>query len=1135
MTFDEMLAQVLALLQREGRVSYRALQRRFDLDQEYLEDLKAEIIDAKRLAVDEAGKVLVWTGEPRTAGTSPTHRQRAPLSYTPRYLAEKILTSRSAMEGERKHVTVLFADLEGSTALAEAVDPEVMHEVLDGAFDLMLAEVHRVEGTVNQFTGDGIMALFGAPIAHEDHVVRALHAALGIQRAFAAYADTLRRSQGINLRLRLGIHAGPVVVGKIGDDLRMDYTAQGFTTHLANRLQTLAKEGAVYVSQEVQQEAEGFFQFEDLGPFTIAGSVQPVQVYECTGLGHVTSRLELSLRRGLSTFIGREQELDQLGALWAMARGGQGQMVCLVGEAGVGKSRLVYEFRRTLTGIRFLEAQTLSYGHAMPYHAFLPLLRSVLGLTDSDHPQQQRERIRSRLYDLDPAYADDEPFLAHLLGVPLEPQQLPSLPPQEQKRRTQQACLQLILQQAANTPLCLLIEDLHWLDSGSQELLDLLSATLDQRPVLLLGTTRPDFRPTWGERPGRHWLTVAPLSREHTETFVCHWCRPLGASGTLMTLICERTEGNPFFVEEMLRALQERQLLEVQNGSYVIQVSTHVEIPSSIHGLLAARVDRLGDAMKEVLQVGAVIGREFPLWLLEATVDRTPLHAELMALQRLDLLAEKTALPEPVYLFTHALTREVVYASLLNQAKKKLHGQIGQALEQRYAGRTQELVHLLHHHFSLAEDWPKAVRYGWQAAQKSCRMNHLHEALMLFEQAQTWLTHLPQDRSQQETLIDLQLDMDWALLYSGQPDRLLEICREAEAVARALQDRIRLGKVFFLYSAAYAFKGDYTQAEPYALQALEQLAGSGEEALIAATQFAFAIGYNAQGQWKKAAPLLAESLRAQEAQGLQTAYPEWGFDFLPYAFGCAALAYNLALQGRIAAAQDLLHKGYQPEIERASNPVTKAHYAGWHSLFAALIGEDCGALARAEELLTLAAAADAPILRFGGYTAQGTALMAVERFAAAREAYTHALQAIAGTSHRDALGLVYANLARANLALGDWSAAQHYYQAGLPLVQLTPERESPRFDYVQGQLLASQQSPDLAQAAACFERSIQADETAGAVVLAAQTRFSLAQVLARQGDDARARSLLATLRDQFQAWGIPVWQHKCAQALTTLE
>ena len=461
-------------------------------------------------------------------------------------------------------MTVFFADLQGSTALAQAIDPEVIHEVLDGAFALMLAEVHRVEGTVNQFTGDGIMAL---------------HAALGIQRAFAAYAAELRRLRGISVALRIGLHTGLVVVGKIGDDLRMDYTAQGFTTHLANRLQGLAREGSIYVSEAVRQQAEGLFRFNDVGACTVAGIAQPVRVYACTGVGQATSRLAAALRRRVSQFVGREREMALLHELWTRACHGQGQAVCLFGEAGIGKSRLAFEARDTLTGGRLLEAQTLSYGQQTPYHAIVPLVRALLAVSGDAAPHEQRQQLRTRLEATHPALASDEPLLAHLLGLPVEPDQLPAFSPEEHKRRLQHACLQVLRQQATDMPLCLCIEDLHWLDPSSQEVLDALVTSLARLPILLLGTARSGFRHTWADHTYFHRLTIEPLANEHTDALILDAFRPYDASADLKGLIRERTEGNPFFVEELLHTLREHELVTLRDEVYVFITTALGDFP----------------------------------------------------------------------------------------------------------------------------------------------------------------------------------------------------------------------------------------------------------------------------------------------------------------------------------------------------------------------------------------------------------------------------------------------------------------------------------------------------------------------------------------------------------------------------
>lgn len=1040
-------------------------------------------------------------------------------------------SERSVVQAERKHVTVLWAALQGVTALSQAVASEVLHDLLERVFHLFYTEVSRVEGCIVQHTADSMTALFGAPIAYEDHAVRALHAAREIQYGLNVYARELQRMHGVNLTLRLGLHTGPVVVGSLGNDA-WGRVAQSFTARLAYHLQEHAQAGSIYVSDAVRQQTEGFFQFNDLGVRRLPEVAQPLRIYVCIDVAKGSSRLQASLRRRVSVFLGRERDIEFLKALWTKANHGQGQVVCLFGEAGIGKSRLAYEFRQTVRAASVLEAQTLSYGQSMPYHAIIPLLRSVLEISDNDLLPRQRQHVRARLAAIQPLLADDEPLLAHLLGISVVPPQLPPLPPEEQKQRLQHICLQVIVRHTSTKPLCLLIEDLHWLDRSSQELLDRLVAALARLPILLLGTARPGFHHAWSDYTYFHRLNLEPLAEAHTDTLVRNHFWPHDASNALKALIREHTEGNPFFVEEMLHSLQEDELVALQGNKYILKASKKPEVPSSVRDVLAARIDRLASDPKEMLQIGAVIGRAFPLWLLEVITHRTHLQTNLAPLCQLELIYHQAALPEPTYVFKHALTQEVAYESVLPQTRKMLHGRIAQALEGRYAARLEEVVPLLAHHFSLAGFWLQAVQYGWQAAQKAYRLGQLHEAVMLLELAQAWLLQLPESQSRQETLIDLQLDTGWSLLYLGQSDRLSRMCRDAEPVACALGDHVRRAKVCFLHGLSYCFRSEYKHAELYFLYALKHLEEAGEDTLITSTTLALL--YNAQGQWNKAAPLLTASIQTYEARQIQTTYPDWGLDYLPYAMCCVVLAHILALQGRVKEAKAVVHKVSTPALHHAANLVTKAHCAGWYSLFAAVLGEDLGALAYADDILTRTTEIEAPIFRFGGYTAKGTALLAVEDFAGVRKACEQALQAVAGTSHRDGLALVYANLTRANLALGDWAAAKCAYQAGLPLVQLTPERDTPRFDCLNAQLLASGNAPDFAQAEAFFAKSMQADEAAGATLLAAQTCFFLAQMLLCKGDDARARALFTTLHEQFRRWHVPVWQRKCKQALTSL-
>jgi class 3 adenylate cyclase len=654
---------------------------------------------------------------------------------------------------EYKLVTVVVAGLRGVMTLAQAVEAEALYALLRRTAALMREEVERFAGAVTQCTGERLVALFGAPLAQEDHVVRALQAALGLQRDVAALADELRHTRASELRLGVGVHTGSVVLGPLSPDAPPDVAVPGFPIFLAERLQALATEGAIYVSEAVWQQARSFFRFQERGKCALPETAQPVHVYACTGAVPRVSRLMASLYRHQSPLLGRERDLERLGSLWARVCRGQGQVVVLFGEAGVGKSRLADAFQRTLPAGHTLAAHALSYGQAMSYHALLPMLRTVLGLSDHDTPQQHRQVLRAWLTAVPPSLAAAAPLLADLLGVPLEAAAPPPLPPEEQKWRLQHACVQALLQAVTAQPLCLLIEDLHWLDPSSQELLDLLMAAVAGQPVLVLGTARPGFRDAWSDYTYYHRLTVAPLTEELTATFIDNYLQPYGAAPALTALLRARTAGNPFFLEEMLRTLREQGLLVVQDDGYNVPPEASLVLPVSVQGLLAARIDRLPAEAKALLQKAAVIGTDVPLALLRAIADvaEATLHRGLVHLQAAELLYETHLFPEPEYTFTHALTHEVAYGSLLLEQRRRLHARVVAVLEQRHAGRLAEVasgaqdlsagrqdpeqVESLALHAFRGAVWDKVVTYGRQAGARANDHAAFRQAATYFEQA----------------------------------------------------------------------------------------------------------------------------------------------------------------------------------------------------------------------------------------------------------------------------------------------------------------------------------------------------------------------------------------------------------------
>src|SRR6266702_1715310 len=549
-TFEETLAQVIEVLRRERRVSYRALRRRFGLDEEYLADLKVEIIQAKQLATDEDDTILVWTGE--ATPTSVSTLERPPLTYTPAHLSEKILTTRTALEGERKQVTVLFADIKGSTELIAGLDPEEARALLDPALRLMMHAVHRYEGTVNQVLGDGIMALFGAPLTHEDHAVRACYAALAMQEAMRRYTEEVRHTHGVEMQLRVGLNSGAVVVRAIGDDLHMDYSAVGQTTHLAARMEQLAPPGSIRLTAETLRLAEGFLQVTSLGLVPVKGLTEPVAVWELVGVTALRRRLQAAVARGLSPFVGRQPEVEALQQALTRAEAGQGQVVALIGEPGVGKSRLVYEFlhsHRTQGWLR-LESSSVSYGKATAYLPVCDLLKAYCHLEDRDDLRTVRAKITGQLLTLDDTLQDTVPaVLALFEALPADSPFL-HLDPLQRRHRTLEALKRVLLRESQVQPLLLVFEDLHWIDSETQAVLDLLVESLPTTRVLLLVNYRPEYQHGWGSKTYYTQLRLDPLPEASADELLQ---APLGSDAgatgrsplqDLKHLLIARTQGN---------------------------------------------------------------------------------------------------------------------------------------------------------------------------------------------------------------------------------------------------------------------------------------------------------------------------------------------------------------------------------------------------------------------------------------------------------------------------------------------------------------------------------------------------------------------------------------------------------------
>jgi class 3 adenylate cyclase/tetratricopeptide (TPR) repeat protein len=684
--------------------------------------------------IRETAKFCTECGQPIGAGRvvapgqspSPEHAIRTPAAYTPRHLAERILTSRTALAGERKAVTVLFCDVVGSTALAERLGAEGMHGLINGFFEAALAEVHRYEGTVNQFLGDGFMALFGAPLAHEDHARRAALAALGIARALRDRPVRLASGTEVPVVVRMGLHTGFVLVGAIGDNLRMDYTAVGDTTHLAARLQQMAEPGVILVSEATWRLVEGYVQGERVGPVDVRGRSEPVVVFRLLGIGSRRSALDHAGPRGLSRFVGRDRELDTLLSLFAAAAEGQGQALGVVGEPGVGKSRLLLEFRHRLAGrqVTYCQGRCLSYGVAIPYVPLADIVRSSCGLVETDTSESMAEKVRVGLRDLGMDPGTSAPYLLRMLGATDPGNGLEALGPEVIKARTFETLRQMALRGSRRRPLVLEVEDLHWTDRTSEEYLAFLAETLVGAPILLIATYRPGYRPPWSDRSFATQVSLGRLDADESRAIVRSLLPASESAEPLARVILDKAEGNPFFLEELARAVSDQGL------------AAGLTVPDTVHGVLTARIDRLAEDPKRVLQTASVLGREFSPRLLRALWDGpSSLDPHLRELARLEFLFERPDGDELVYAFKHALTQDVAEATLLPSRRRELHRRAGEALERLHPDRLGELAPRLAHHYGEAQAWAPAALHARRAAEAARGVFANREALARYDQA----------------------------------------------------------------------------------------------------------------------------------------------------------------------------------------------------------------------------------------------------------------------------------------------------------------------------------------------------------------------------------------------------------------
>jgi class 3 adenylate cyclase/tetratricopeptide (TPR) repeat protein len=1087
------------------------------------------------------GTRLAAPSQMRTEAERPEQPERPQTnldlrSYMPSYLQERIRSEGMALEGERKQVTVLFADVTGSMELAGSVDPETWRGVMDRFFSLLCDGVHRFEGTVNKFTGDGIMALFGAPLAHEDHAKRACYAALHLRDELARYAGELRREHGLNFSVRMGINSGEVVVGAVGEDLNVDYTAIGHTVGLASRIEALAEPGKVYVTEGTAHLTEGWFRFAELGAFELKGVPEPVRVFELGGTSKARTRVEAVGERGLSRFVGREQELGALEAALAHAHEADGQVVGIVADPGLGKSRLCYEFVELCRarGLEITQGHGVAHGKRIPLLPVIEMMRDYFGIADEDSDRQARDKIAGRLLLLDDEFKQLLPVLFDFLGVP-DADRPPPANPEARHRQLVEAVRRLVQVAGQQRRGVILIEDLHWLDPGSEVFLEHFVDALPGTHTLVVVNFRPEYRAEWMRKSYYQQLPLLPLGADAMAELLRDLLGPDPSLDGLAELIQERTGGNPFYLEEVVQSLVDSGALDGRKGAYRLARSVDdIAIPATVQAVLAARIDRLQEREKHVLQAASVIGREFSHAVLSRVVD-LPEEAFADALRRLtaaEFVFERSLYPEPEYSFKHPLTEEVAYRSQLGERRGRAHAAVAQAIAEVYAERLDEMAAVIANHWEQSNRSLEAAQWNARAAAWAGQ-NHPADALRHWRRVRSLLAGEPDSPESlglrfAACLWILQLG-GWRM---GMPEQeMTEIFEEGARSAGALGDRRLEAAIGASYSLARGFLGNVQEAVERAEEAHTVAEAIGDTELAVST---------GNGYWQCIRGNFYEALvELDDAIARTRDNPEMGRHILGFSVHAWAHVFKgfvvLPALGRYAEALPELDRGLA--LAREYDDVESMGWAhGGYATLSWMNGEAGSGLAHARECLQIAERIGSNFSRAMAHNTLCQAHMARGEWDDGIRAAERGLE-ILRESHA---GLHYEPYMLALLANALWWSGDA--AAAVPLAEEALEKAEAcgtlHFELeariALARALLSTAQPDLDRVRSLIEQADELVKKTGARFDEPWIEWTRADMARVQGDLAAHERHLRGAQASFAEFGCSGWAEKAGAELATL-
>jgi transcriptional regulator with AAA-type ATPase domain/class 3 adenylate cyclase/tetratricopeptide (TPR) repeat protein len=1040
-------------------------------------------------------------------------RAAPPALPAPKRLADRILTARGSLEGERKHVTVLFVGVADSARLVQQLDPELLHEIMDRMLRLMTEMVHRYEGTVNQYLGDGLMALFGAPLALEDHALRAVRAAFSIQETCSGYSEQLRHEHGVEVQLHFGLNSGPVIVGKIGDDLRMDYTAVGDTTDLAAKMEQLAEPGTILAAEGTHRLIGGYVRSESLGIIPVEGRLEPVPVYRVTGRRRRRSRLEVSADVGLTAFIGREREHSILEGRLASAMAGRGQVVGIVGDAGIGKSRLVYEFRKSIAPgrVTWLEAHCAPDGQTTPYGPILQILSMNFDIEEGDNPIQIDEKLRRGLRRVDGELERILPWLREPYGLPNDDDAVKHLTPKDRRQKTFEAIQTLTVAGSQRRPHVLFVEDLHWIDKTSEEYLAFLIESMAGTPVLLITTHRSGYSVRWTDKTYYTQIALDQLSTDQVGAMVERVLGTAGLPPDLIRRVYDKAEGNPLFVEEIIASLREQALLVRQNGAFIWAPGASIDFPGTLQDIIRARLDRLEEPVKRTVQTAAVIGRQFGLHLLSrVSAMAQEIESYLATLKHLELVHEVRFFPEHEYAFKHAVIQDTAYRSLLKQRRKALHAAIGQAIEDIYADHLEDYAAILAYQYARSDQPDRAFHYALMAGDRAVRVCANVEAGAHYEQALAAARALPPSPDAQGKEIDAIIKLAGVGATRQDILRNRENLAAGRALAEQLDDHVRLARVLYWVGRIEYVVGNTRAAIEYAEKSLKLAESLADDALTAPPVNLLGRLYWQQGSLPQAITLLERSVEQMlRLANLNDAATTAGF---------AGMA--LADAGEFARAVPRADQGVRLATE-IRNPfaLAAAHY------FRGAVRSDRGEWAAAlEDFADGRRIAEEVGDRFRLYALkvyEGRALTKAGDPRRGRAVLEECIAIAEQLGTTLFLSRPKAFLAECLIVLGEVEAANRVAQEGVRLAEESGERHGNALAHrALAEALFRRDPPDVVQAEATFLKAIEIQEENGERPELARSLVIYAQLLRASGQERRAREVADRAMGMFRHMGM---------------